>query len=125
MTDYYAHTLTAEQAEAAERMSARLPSNAYVEKRGQSRRWEGTLNNMSFPVSSFPVIVAERGFRDKGLMLISLEPLPALNEAMLFFRDELGHPIKLTGQTGRCRKGQRPEDSQSAVQRFFTVFTPE
>jgi hypothetical protein len=106
----------------AEEMCSSLSSTIGLERRGQTTYYQGAVSDMNAMGGRFSkVTVADAGKSADQLTLISEQPLPSSNNALLVFRAGPGDDMKYLGKHGDTRPGQRQDDDEA--ERHITTYT--
>ncbi len=106
----------------AEEMCSSLSSAIGLERRGQTTYYQGAVSDMNHMGGRFTkVTVADSGDGSDRMTLISEQPLPSSNNALLVFRAGPGADMKYLGRHADTRPGQRQDDE--AQSRHITTFT--
>lgn len=106
----------------AEEMCSSLSSTIGLERRGQTTYYQGAISDMNESNGRFrKVTVADSGKASDQFTLISDQPLPSSNNALLVFRAGPGDDMKYLGKHGDTRPGQRQDDEE--VNKHIAIYT--
>lgn len=106
----------------AEEMCSSLSSTIGLERRGQTTYYQGAISDMNETNGRFrKVTVADSGKAADQFTLISDQPLPSSNNALLVFRAGPGDDMKYLGKHGDTRPGQRQDDEEAG--KHIAIYT--
>ncbi|AGA32852.1 hypothetical protein TVNIR_1177 [Thioalkalivibrio nitratireducens DSM 14787] len=119
--------LTEEQLKTIEKSLADAPAGLCVDKRGLPlNRYPGMLTDLERnDLDGYKVVASERPVTERGMILISITPIPEMPNALLRIRTDDEHQQGIPGRANASRPGQREEDLQKKTTFHFSIFEPE
>lgn len=112
-------TITSDTLRRAEEMCSSLSTSLGLERRGQTTYYPGAISDMNQSGSRFIKVTVAESNQNNTLTVVSDEPLPASNNALLVYRLAPAQDMKYMGRYRDSRRGVRREDTD---EQHFTIF---